>query len=199
MTDGPSPGTHESGATLEREDLDPDPVTQFQAWLEAAAAAGTREPHAMTLATADRDGVPSARVVLLRGVDRRGFTWYTHRESLKSRDLAANPRAALVFHWKLLERQVRVSGDVSVIPDEESTTYFASRPRKSQLSAWASPQSSILADRAALESATRRIDARYPSGCPAPTILGRLQAGTEDDRVLAGPARPHARPVPLPS
>lgn len=153
-------------------DLDPDPITQFGHWLAAAAEAGAREPNAMTLATASADGVPSARVVLLRGVDEHGFTWYTNRESLKGRDLAANPRAALVFHWELLQRQVRVSGTVSVIPGDESAAYFAGRPRRSQLSAWASPQGRPLASREELEEATARIAAAYPDVVPLPPFWG---------------------------
>jgi len=157
---------------LELDDLDPDPIVQFERWLEEAAAGGAREPNAMTLATADAAGNPSARVVLLRGVDARGFTWYTNRDSLKGRDLAANPVAALVFHWEQLERQVRVSGPVSVIEDEESAAYFAARPRKSQLSAWASPQGRPLEDRAQLEGATERVSQRFPDAVPLPPFWG---------------------------
>ena len=157
---------------LQRADLDADPVVQLQAWLTAAAAAGTHEPNAMTLATADAEGVPSARVVLLRGLDERGLTWYTNRSSLKGRNLAANPRAALVFHWERLQRQVRVSGAVSVIPDVESASYFAARPRRSQLSAWASPQGRPIADRAELEAATQRIAERHPGEVPLPPFWG---------------------------
>jgi pyridoxamine 5'-phosphate oxidase len=158
--------------TMDLDDLDPDPIRQFNRWLEAAAQAGTREPNAMTLATVGADGVPSARVVLLRGVDERGFTWYTNRESLKGRDLAANPRAAIVFHWELLERQVRVSGAVATIPEDESAACFADRPRKSQLSAWASHQGRPLTSRDELEQATERIAATYPDTVPLPPFWG---------------------------
>lgn len=158
--------------TLYEDDLEPDPVRQFRHWLAEAAEAGIREPNAMTLATASPEGLPSARIVLLRGVDRHGFTWYTNRESLKARDLAANPRAALVFHWEPLERQVRVSGSVSVIDDEESVAYFAGRPRKSQLAAWASPQGQPLADREALEAAIEVAAQRYPDEVPLPPHWG---------------------------
>lgn len=157
---------------LSRQDLDQDPVRQLRSWLEAALAAGVREPSAMVLATSDRDGVPSARVVLLRGLDDRGLTWYTNRESLKGRDLAANPRAAVVFHWELQQRQVRVAGEVSIVPKAEATAYFAERPRKSQLSAWASPQGRILAERAELEAATERFDRRFPDAVPLPPFWG---------------------------
>ena len=163
---------HEPEQPLDRTDLEPDPVVQLRAWLAAAAAAGTREPNAMTLATADSDGVPSARVVLLRGLDERGLTWYTNRGSLKGRDLAANPHAAVVFHWESLHRQVRVSGPVTVIPDDESAAYFAGRPRRSQLSAWASPQGQTLAGRAELEAATQRLSERYPHDVPLPPFWG---------------------------
>ena len=157
---------------MQRAGLDADPIVQLQAWLTAAAAAGTREPNAMTLATADAEGVPSARVVLLRGLDERGLTWYTNRTSLKGRDLAVNPRAALVFHWERLQRQVRASGAVSIIPDAESASYFAARPRRSQLSAWASPQGRPIPDRAELEAATQRIVERHPGEVPLPPFWG---------------------------
>jgi pyridoxamine 5'-phosphate oxidase len=157
---------------LSRADLSEDPVAQLQRWLEEAAAAGAREPNAMTLATADASGVPSARVVLLRGLDRSGLSWYTNRRSLKGRDLAANPRAALVFHWELQQRQVRVAGSVSLVPEAEAETYFAGRPRRSQLSAWASPQGQPLADRGELEAATEAIAATYPEAAPLPPFWG---------------------------
>ena len=157
---------------LTRADLEADPVIQLGRWLEAAAGAGTREPNAMTLATADADGVPSARVVLLRGLDRSGLAWYTNRTSLKGRDLAANPHAALVFHWELQHRQVRVTGTVAAVPEAEAEAYFAGRPRRSQLSAWASPQGQPLSERAELESATERIAAKYPGEVPLPPFWG---------------------------
>ncbi len=158
--------------SLDAADLEVDPILQFGTWLAHAAAAGVREPNAMTLATAGADGAPSARVVLLRGVDARGFTWYTNRRSLKGRDLAANPRAALVFHWEVLERQVRVSGSVAVIDTAESAAYFAQRPRKSQLSAWASPQGQPLSQREELVAATELLDSRFPGDVPLPPFWG---------------------------
>ena len=158
--------------SLERAYLDPDPLAQLRNWLEAAQAGGTSQPKAMTLATADAEGVPSARVVLLRGLDERGLTWYTNRRSLKGRDLASNPRAALVFHWELLQRQVRVSGDVSAIPEAEAEAYFADRPRRSQLSAWASPQGKTIADRTELEAATEDVASRHPQAVPLPPFWG---------------------------
>ncbi len=172
MTDIPRRRDEAPERPLARADLDPDPLVQLRTWLEAAAAAGTREPNAMTLATADVAGVPSARVVLLRGIDGQGLTWYTNRESLKGRDLAANPRAALVFHWEPQQRQVRVSGDVAVVPDAEAQAYFSARPRRSQLAAWASPQGRPLTDRAELEAAMQRIAAKYPDAVPLPPFWG---------------------------
>ena len=160
-------------------ELDPDPVAQFRHWLAAAAEAGIREPNAMTLATAGAEGAPSARIVLLRGVDARGFTWYTNRESLKGRDLAANPRAALVFHWHELERQVRVVGPVQVIDEAESAAYFAGRPRKSQLSAWASAQGRPLSGRDELVTATERVSLRYPGDIPLPPFWGGYRLAPE--------------------
>lgn len=158
--------------TLEASDLDPDPIRQFHEWLMDASDAGHREPNAMTLATAGADGTPSARIVLLRGVDERGFTWYTNRRSPKARDLAANPQAALVFHWERLERQVRVHGPVAAIPDEESAAYFAGRPRRSQLAAWASPQSQPIESRVELVAAVERAAILYPESVPLPEFWG---------------------------
>lgn len=158
--------------SLEASDLDPDPIRQFHHWLMDAADAGHREPNAMTLATTGPEGWPSARIVLLRGADERGFTWYTNRSSPKGRDLAANPRAALVFHWERLERQVRASGTVTVIPDEESAAYFGGRPRRSQLAAWASPQSQPLESRVELVSAMERTAILYPDAVPLPPFWG---------------------------
>lgn len=159
-------------ASMDAADLDPDPVRQFLAWLADAGEAGIREPNAMTLATAAAAGEPSARIVLLRGVDADGFTWYTNRESRKGRDIAENPRAALVFHWDALERQVRVVGSVDRVPEDASARYFAGRPRKSQLAAWASPQGQPIAGREVLEEAHRRHDEAFPGEVPLPPFWG---------------------------
>jgi pyridoxamine 5'-phosphate oxidase len=159
-------------ASVDAADLDPDPVQQFLAWLADAAEAGIREPNAMTLATAAATGEPSARIVLLRGADADGFTWYTNRESRKGRDLAENPRAALVFHWAALERQVRVVGSVQRVPDDASARYFGDRPRKSQLAAWASPQGQPIAGREVLEEAHRRLEEAFPGDVPLPPFWG---------------------------
>ena len=143
---------------LEAADLDPDPVQQFDRWLRQARDAGVELPDVVTLATASADGMPSARMVVLRGYDERGFVFYTNADSEKGRELAANPRAALVFYWKELHRQVRISGAVARLSIAETDSYFASRPRDSQIAAAASPQSEPLADRAALERLFREAE-----------------------------------------
>ena len=137
---------------LRRSDLDPDPLAQFAAWFRAAGEAGVPVPEAMALATATADGAPSARMVLLKGFDERGLVFFTSYGSRKGRELAANPRAALLFHWQPLGRQVRVEGAVSQVPAEESDAYFGSRPLGSRLSAIASDQSEPVAERAELEA-----------------------------------------------
>jgi pyridoxamine 5'-phosphate oxidase len=137
---------------LRRSDLEPDPLTQFAAWFLAAGEAGVPVPEAMALATASGEGAPSARMVLLKGFDERGFVFFTGYGSRKGRELAANPRAALLFHWQPLGRQVRVEGSVTQIPAEESDAYFRSRPRQSRLSAIASDQSEPVGVRAELEA-----------------------------------------------
>ncbi len=135
---------------LRRRDLGPDPFAQFRAWFEAAREAELPLAEAMTLATASADGAPSARVVLLKGIDH-GFLFFTNYESRKGRELTANPRAALVFHWQPLGRQVRVEGSVERTTREESVAYFASRPRGARIGAWASPQSKPIPSRSQLE------------------------------------------------
>jgi pyridoxamine 5'-phosphate oxidase len=133
-------------------DLDPDPVEQFRRWFHEAMAAGVEEPHAMTLATAGRDGRPSARTVLLKGYDREGFVFFTNYESRKAVQLEENPRAALVFLWSKVHRQVRVEGNVIRTSPEVSDAYFASRPLGARLSAIASPQSRVVPSREWLEA-----------------------------------------------
>jgi len=138
-----------------------DPFTQFGAWLEEAVAAGVPEPHAMTLATATAESVPSARIVLLKEHDARGFVFFTNYESRKGGELAQNARAALVFLWHALERQVRVEGLVEMVTTAASDAYFAQRPRRSQLAAIASPQSQVVPDRAALEQRYSAVEQQY--------------------------------------
>ena len=148
-------------ANLDVHDVDPDPVVEFGKWMDQALRADLQEPHAMTLATASADGVPSARVVLLRGYDASGFTFFTDYRSRKGRELADNPRACGVFYWPELERQVRVSGAVRKVSREESEAYFRSRPTGSRLGAWASTQSAVIADRGVLEERLREMAARF--------------------------------------
>jgi pyridoxamine 5'-phosphate oxidase len=137
--------------SLGERDLDPDPIRQFGLWFEHAAQSDIPESNAMALATATSDGRPSARMVLLRGIDERGFAFFTNYESRKARELDGNPFAALVFFWHDLERQVRVEGRVERVSAEESDRYFQSRPRGAQLGAWASPQSEVVIGRDVLE------------------------------------------------
>lgn len=146
---------------LNRRDLLPDPLAQFTLWYEEAQQSTVALPHAMALATADAQGRPSARMVLLKECDQRGFVFYTNSNSHKGRDLSQNPRAALVFHWEPLRKQVRVEGAVERVSSEEADAYFATRPRGSQLGAWASPQSESIPDRTALERETDQLEAHY--------------------------------------
>ncbi len=137
--------------SLEPSDLNPDPIEQFRTWLDEAIEAELLEPNAMTLATVNGRGQPSARVVLLKGLDERGFVFYSNYESNKAQDMAENPNVALVFNWLGLERQVRIRGEVGKVSREESLTYFKSRPHASQLGAWASHQSRVIEGREVLE------------------------------------------------
>jgi pyridoxamine 5'-phosphate oxidase len=171
------------------EDTAPDPFDQFRRWFSEVAASGTIEPNAAVLATASADGRPSARHVLVKGVDNRGFVFFTNYNSRKAADLAANPRASLVFAWSPLARQVEVDGAVERVSDAESDAYFASRPRASQLGAWASPQSQELASRAELDAAYAAAEQRFGEGpVPRPPQWGgyRLLA----DRVEFWQGRP---------
>ena len=147
---------------MDERDLDPDPLRQFQRWFAEARHAGLAAPEAMALATATPEGRPSVRMVLLKSADERGFDFYTHYESRKGRELAANPRAALLFHWEPLGRQARVEGRVGRIPTGESEAYFGTRPLESRLAAWASPQSSPLASRDELERLYADVETRFP-------------------------------------
>jgi pyridoxamine 5'-phosphate oxidase len=146
-----------------------EPLRLFGAWLTEATAAEPRDPTAMSLATIDADGLPNARMVLLKGVDERGFAFYTNVDSQKGRELAIHPQAALVFHWKSLNRQVRVRGDVERVTAAEADAYFASRPKQAQIGAWASKQSSPLESRLAFEKAVAIYAAKYAlSAVPRP-------------------------------
>jgi pyridoxamine 5'-phosphate oxidase len=152
-------------APLNEDDVDPDPIAQFLSWYREA---GT---DAVALATATPDGVPSDRMVLLKGIDQRGFAFYTNYHSAKARDLAANPRASLLFFWPP-DRQVRVSGPVARVETDESERYWASRPRASQLSAWASHQSEVIESRAVLERRVAELDAEFGEVIPSPPFWG---------------------------
>lgn len=159
--------TEYSLAGLTEKDVARDPFRQFEKWFQEAEAAKIHEPNAAVLATASRDGRPSARTVLLKGLDGRGFVFYTNYNSRKGRELEANPRCAYLFPWFALERQVIVEGAVTRITREENEAYYHSRPRASQLAAWASAQSSIISGRDELESAMKAVEAKY-SGVEAP-------------------------------
>lgn len=141
-----------------------EPFALFSAWLKDAVAAEPRDPTAMTLATVDPDGLPNARMVLLKGVDQGGFVFYTNMDSQKGRELDAHAKAALVFHWKSLNRQVRLRGTVEQVTDAEADAYFASRPKQAQIGAWASKQSSPLESRLAFEKAVALYAAKYALG-----------------------------------
>lgn len=154
-------------AELDLAHTDPDPFQQFSRWMAEASDADVSDRTAMTLATADREGHPDARIVLLKGAGPEGFTFFGDRRSTKGRHLAENPHAALCFWWKELERQVRLAGSVSLVPAEESGAYFATRPRQSQLSAWTSTQSAVVPDRDALDTAWQDTEQRF-AGVPVP-------------------------------
>lgn len=150
-----------------------DPLVQFRQWFDEAIRAELLEPNAMTLATVAPDGSPAARIVLLKGLDDTGFVFFTNYESAKGRQLAHQPRACLLFFWGELERQVRITGQVERLPEEESLAYFRSRPRGSQLGAWASPQSRVIASRDELDAQLTELEARYADAdIPLPPFWG---------------------------
>jgi pyridoxamine 5'-phosphate oxidase len=158
---------------LAETDVDPDPIRQFALWFEQAQTATGHEPNAMTVATVDADGVPAARMLLLKGFDERGFVFYTNYESAKGRELEENPRAALVFYWPELERQVRISGDVEHVSREDSERYFHSRPRGSQIAAAISHQSAVVSNRDVLVGAVARFEQEHSDGeVPLPDFWG---------------------------
>jgi pyridoxamine 5'-phosphate oxidase len=167
------PGSDRFGVGLYQTDLHPDPVRQFARWFEKVHELNLPEPNAMTLATATKDGVPSARVVLLKGFDERGFVFYTNYESRKGLELAENPQAALVFFWAPLQRQVRVAGPVSKVSQEESEAYFHTRPVGSQIGAWASQQTGTLPSREALEEQVWQFASKFADEpIPLPPFWG---------------------------
>lgn len=158
---------------LDEDDLEADPITMFRRWLHDAVAAGVYEPNAVVVATASPEGLPSARMVLLKGLDERGFVFFTNYRSRKAGELAANPACALVFPWHPLERQVRVEGEAHLLDAAENDAYFAGRPRSAQVGAWASPQSQVVPDRLELEERYRQTAARFDgSDVPRPEGWG---------------------------
>lgn len=152
---------------------DPDPVKQFQHWWNEALMSGIEEPNAMTLATCNHNGRPSARIVLLKGLSNDGFVFFTNYESRKGKELAENPHASLLFFWKELERQVRIEGKVTKTTDEESNEYFLSRPQESKIGAWSSPQSSVIKERGELERNVEIYQEQFSNGeIPKPPHWG---------------------------
>ena len=183
-------------AALDESSIDRDPVRQFAAWYDAAVAAGVPEPEAMTLSTATTDGRPSARIVLLRGFDARGFCFFSNYASRKGRELAGNPQAALTFHWPDLERQVRIEGAVERTSDAESDAYFHSRPSASRIGAWSSPQSAVIPGRGALEESFARFREEHPddTAIPRPAHWGGYRLVPERIEFWQGrPSRLHDR------
>ena len=164
---------------LDEVNLGNDPISMFAAWMNAAVAAGIEEANGMALATASADGAPSVRIVLLRGFDQRGFVFYTNYESAKGQDLLANPRAAITFWWQPLERQVRIGGRVERVARTEAETYFGTRPRGHRLSAWASPQSRVVKDRAELQTRAEEVETLFPGDVPLPDFWGGYRLAPE--------------------
>jgi pyridoxamine 5'-phosphate oxidase len=173
----------------------PDPIALSREWLDHAIGSGALEPTAMTLATVGRDGTPSARVVLLRGLDEQGFTFFTNYESRKGLELTHAPRAALVLFWPSLERQIRVTGSVERVTREETHSYFRGRPRGSQLGAWSSPQSRAVSSREELEVVYRATEARFDGAeVPPPPHWGGYRVRPETIELWQGrPSRLHDR------
>jgi pyridoxamine 5'-phosphate oxidase len=165
---------------LSEGDVDPDPLVEFRSWYRLAEEAGVPQPDAMTLATATPDGVPSARMVLLKGVDDGGFVFFTNYESRKASELSENPRAALILYWSAIRRQVRITGRAERLSQPESEEYFRTRPRGSRLAAWASHQSEVIADRSVLEDEYRRLESEYADAdVPLPPFWGGYRVTPE--------------------
>lgn len=198
MNDVHSLRTEYQHAELDRDDLPSNPFDLFATWFEDARGLGLVEPHAMALATVDPDGAPSCRMVLLRGIGEEGLSFYTNFDSRKGRALAHERRAAATFWWGALERQVRFEGEVAAVPEAEANAYFASRPRGSQLAAWASPQSAALADRGELAARLAAVEARFADGAvvPRPPFWGGFRLVPHSIEFWQGrPSRTHDRLV----
>ena len=164
---------------LDEANVGSDPISLFGEWMNEAVAAGIEEANGMALATASADGAPAVRVVLLRGFDERGFVFFTNYESAKGQDLLTNPRAAAAFWWPPLDRQVRIGGRVEKVSRAESQAYFDSRPRGHQLSAWASPQSRVVAGRGELEARAGEVETLFPGDVPLPDFWGGYRLAPE--------------------